>query len=303
MRNDGKGVSASSRSFVNEQECALISDEELTVLSRCGETVTKFVKLSVDAIPAELLVHRCSSMSTEFSENDNEDEIVRKSIHSRRRGRFPFANNLDDLVVHPTILSLAAQALFPTKTEEWSSRDCWFGFPRLLEAHLVLDAYPTATDDASYRKNNINRHDIDAIILKINLPLLDDRYAYVDLTRRMDWATKFDISRKQSALGSIANEHTATATGIRVIFCTSCQGRSGSYIRYVAGGKWFASLSPLQRASLGFPPPGHWYWQQKGTLRQAVARYGQFGFDPLPYNTDYYTVQKIIMKRIMQETI
>ena len=51
-------------------------------------------------------------------------------------------------------------------------------------------------------------------------------------------------------------------------------------------------MSPLQRASLGFPPPGHWYWQQKGTLRQAVARYGQFGFDPLPYNTDYYTVQK-----------
>jgi len=64
------------------------------------------------------------------------------------------------------------------------------------------------TDDASYRKNTINRHDIDAIILKINLPLLDD------------------ISRKQSALGSIANEHTATATGIRVIFCTSCQGHS-----------------------------------------------------------------------------
>jgi len=87
------------------------------------------------------------------------------------------------------------------------------------------------TDDASYQKNTINRHDIDAIILKINLPLLDD------------------ISRKQSALGSIANEHTATATGIRVIFCTSCQGRSdyggGSYIRYVAGGKWFAGLSPL----------------------------------------------------------
>jgi hypothetical protein len=112
----------------------------------------------------------------------------------------------------------------------------------------------------------------------------------------MDWATTFDINRKQPALGSIANGCTANATGIRIIFCTSCRGRpdygGGSYIRYAAGGKWFASLSPLQRASLGFPPPGHWYWQQKGTLSQAVARYEQFGFDPLPYNTDYYTVKK-----------
>eukprot|EP01125_Pyxidicula_operculata_P018908 TRINITY_DN6785_c0_g1_i1.p1 TRINITY_DN6785_c0_g1~~TRINITY_DN6785_c0_g1_i1.p1 ORF type:complete len:188 (+),score=17.37 TRINITY_DN6785_c0_g1_i1:517-1080(+) len=38
----------------------------------------------------------------------------------------------------------------------------------------------------------------------------------------------------------------------------------------------------LQRSVLGFPPPGHKYWNDK-TIMCAVARFGCFGFDPTPY--------------------
>lgn len=55
-----------------------------------------------------------------------------------------------------------------------------------------------------------------------------------------------------------------------------------AFIRNLSSqGPWIASLSPTQRTVLGFPPPGHSFWQQPTALSQAVGRYP--GMDPEPY--------------------
>ena len=41
-------------------------------------------------------------------------------------------------------------------------------------------------------------------------------------------------------------------------------------------------MTVKQRNILGFPKPGHKYWNQK-TLEAVTKRYGPFGFDPKPY--------------------
>eukprot|EP01060_Flectonema_neradi_P026272 TRINITY_DN35165_c0_g1_i1.p1 TRINITY_DN35165_c0_g1~~TRINITY_DN35165_c0_g1_i1.p1 ORF type:complete len:353 (+),score=47.97 TRINITY_DN35165_c0_g1_i1:47-1060(+) len=48
--------------------------------------------------------------------------------------------------------------------------------------------------------------------------------------------------------------------------------------------KLVATASVRQRTVLGFPPPGHPYWNQQ-TLNAVSLRYGPFGFDPKPYET------------------
>lgn len=46
--------------------------------------------------------------------------------------------------------------------------------------------------------------------------------------------------------------------------------------------KMIAQMTVKQRNILGFPKPGHKYWNQK-TLEAVTKRYGPFGFDPKPY--------------------
>ena len=46
--------------------------------------------------------------------------------------------------------------------------------------------------------------------------------------------------------------------------------------------KLIASSSVIQRNILGFPKPGHRYWN-KETLEAVEKRYGPLGFDVTPY--------------------
>jgi len=54
--------------------------------------------------------------------------------------------------------------------------------------------------------------------------------------------------------------------------------------------KTIASLSPVQRAVIGFPPPGHAYWNEY-TLATVAIRYKPFGLDMKPYE-DAYNARK-----------
>ena len=46
--------------------------------------------------------------------------------------------------------------------------------------------------------------------------------------------------------------------------------------------KMIADASPISRSLLGFPIPGHSYWNEI-TIRAVTARYKSYGFDPSPY--------------------
>ncbi|KAJ2997929.1 hypothetical protein HDV02_005024 [Globomyces sp. JEL0801] len=52
------------------------------------------------------------------------------------------------------------------------------------------------------------------------------------------------------------------------------------YFGYVE--KVVANATPLQRAILGIPMPGHSYWNSV-TIAAVTARFGTYGFDPAPY--------------------
>ena len=54
------------------------------------------------------------------------------------------------------------------------------------------------------------------------------------------------------------------------------------YTREQTVEKLVATSSVRQRTVLGFPPPGHSYWNEQ-TLNAVMMRYGPFGFDITPY--------------------
>eukprot|EP01043_Picozoa_sp_COSAG02_P081885 COSAG02_NODE_20233_length_842_cov_0.792732_1_plen_257_part_10 len=58
--------------------------------------------------------------------------------------------------------------------------------------------------------------------------------------------------------------------------------QSDAFIRSLSGhGDLMGLLSPAQRSTLGFPPPGHPYWHDPSALALAIGRYPDF--DPAPY--------------------
>ena len=58
--------------------------------------------------------------------------------------------------------------------------------------------------------------------------------------------------------------------------------QSDAFIRSLSGhGDLMGKLMPTQRSALGFPPPGHAYWQSPSALALAIGRYPDF--DPTPY--------------------
>lgn len=209
--------------------------------------------------------------------NSAVDELISTTPTNTVPRRFPFCVDLptkastllDDLVVHPSIITLAAQALFSKQmTEEsLSKNDPWFGYPRLLEAQLVAPFLSTSTTDIIRTSNESL---LDAVVVTISF-LASSPYSVA-------------ISRFQEE--TFFTKSTSVPE-LRIIFATSSVGRpdygGSSFIRYLAGTPWIATLSPFQLASLGFPPPGHSYWHDPEALKQVTARYRNFGFDPTPY--------------------
>jgi hypothetical protein len=58
--------------------------------------------------------------------------------------------------------------------------------------------------------------------------------------------------------------------------------QSDAFIRSLSGhGDLMGKISPAQRSTLGFPPPGHDYWHDPAALALAIGRYADF--DPTPY--------------------
>lgn len=58
--------------------------------------------------------------------------------------------------------------------------------------------------------------------------------------------------------------------------------QSDAFIRSLSGhGELMGALAPAQRSCLGFPPPGHAFWQDPSCLALAIERYP--AFDPAPY--------------------